>query len=52
MKNTENLINKLCGKYDVECNTVNLSEINQSNRGHLDEKGYKKLSNIINQFSF
>ena len=30
----------------------NNSLINQSNRGHLDEKGYKKLSEIINEFSF
>tara|TARA_B100000575_G_C23091940_1_gene629574 strand:- start:303 stop:1421 length:1119 start_codon:yes stop_codon:yes gene_type:complete len=52
MKNTENLMQKLCNKFDVQCNTVNLSLINQSNRGHLDEKGYKKLSEIINEFSF
>ena len=50
MQNTENLINKLCEQYDLECNTVNLSKIDQSNRAHLDEKGYKKLSEIINEF--
>ena len=52
MKNTENLINELCEKYDVECKTVNLSLINQSNRGHLDEKGYKKLSKLLINFHF
>ncbi len=51
MKNTENLISKLCKQYEIECNTVNLNQINQSDRGHLNEKGYKKLSQIINEFS-
>ena len=52
MKKTDNSITILCKKYNVDCKAVNLSKINKSNRPHLDEKGYKKVSEIINEFSF
>ena len=52
MKKTDNLLSILCEKYNVDCKEVNLSQLNKSKRAHLDEKGYKKLSEIINEFSF
>ena len=48
MKKTDNLIKKLCDTHNIKCSTVNLRKINKTNRGHLDEKGYEKLSEIIN----
>ena len=52
MQKTEDKVNSLCNRFEINCKKIDLKKINKSKRGHLDEDGYKNLSQIISRFIY